>query len=567
MATTAGYFDRKPTATSRPGLSHLQGDPASPHTPQRTFSSAFSSPALSYRAEEEVVVLELGARHLSAGIVGESNPRCRLDFGPERNRRVGDYRQYLPEYQDRPRKKRRNYKWGEDHELWRMNLREVNLGLVEDKVERVVREAYTKYLLLDSKNKRLVLVLPSLVPHRLLSSILSSIFSNFQTLSITLFSSPVLNVAAAGCRAGLVVDIGWEEAVITSVYELRDVRTQWTTRAMKVVTQQMAILLQEYAKLEGPGQQRRDSPQTQEDTAYDQPSPDSRYFEFSEEVTSRIAWCPVKGQGPSESEQGTNSAHIPEQPVTAEGGASEAHKQTQDHTTVSIPSPLPPHRTLQIPFAKLAEPVEDGLLAKGSNLHTHDDHEQPLPQLIYKTLLSLPPDVRSQCMARIIITGGGSNIAGLKTRLLNELKTIVKTRGWDPVYGKVAGEAKQHREAVRNSRLSTNATPSEGADTHLQPQVEDEITEKLQKEKLKSSKATAAGEIRGVETLGPWAGGSLVASLKVKGVVEIDRDSFLTNGLAGAKKESEVVHAAQRMSLGARSGLGEKTGWTLGAWA
>ncbi|KAL8939605.1 MAG: hypothetical protein Q9211_002657 [Gyalolechia sp. 1 TL-2023] len=569
MATTAGYFDRKPTATSRPGLSHLQGDATSPHTPQRAFSSAFSSPGLSYRAEEEVVLFELGARHLSAGIVGESNPRCRLHFGPDSSRRVGDYRQYFPEYQDRPRKRRRNYKWGEDHELWRMDLRELNLGLVEDKVERVVREAYTNYLLLDSKNKRLVLVLPSLMPHRLLSSILSSIFSNFQTPSITLFSSPVLNVAAAGCRAGLVVDIGWDEAVITSVYEHREVQTQWTTRAMKVVTQRMAILLQEYANQDASGQHGHDVPRTPEDKTPDQPSPDSRYFDFSEEVTSRIAWCPIEGPTAPLAQEGTKDTEIPEQAVTTEGRVSEAHNQTQDHSTVSIPSALPPHRTLQLPFAKLAEPVEDGLLAKGSNLHDLDDHEQPLPQLIYKALLSLPSDVRSQCMARIIITGGGSNIAGLKTRLLNELKAIVETRGWDPVYGKLATKAKIHRETARNPQSSKKPkpTPSAGTETHLQPQVEDEMTQKLEKEKIKSARVTVAGEIRGVETLGAWAGGSLVASLKVKGVVEIDRDSFLANGLAGAKRESEVVHATRRMSLGARSGLGEKTRWTLGAWA
>ncbi|KAI4186374.1 MAG: hypothetical protein L6R41_003530 [Letrouitia leprolyta] len=556
MATTASYFDRKPAATSRPGLSHLQGDPASPHTPQRTFSSAFSSPALSYRAEEEVVVVELGARHLSAGIVGESHPRCRLSFGPESSRRVGDYRQYFPEYQDRPRKRKRKYRWGEDHESWRMDLRDIDLGLVEDKIERAVREAYTKYLLLDSKNKRLVLILPSLMPHRLLSSILSTIFSNFQMPSITLFSSPVLSVAAAGCRAGLVVDIGWDETVVTGVYEHREVQTQWTSRAMKNVTQRMAILLQELAQPDGPSKQRRDSSQIQEVAKLDQPSPDSRYFDFSEEVTSRMAWCPIARQDLSQSEQEANDAQL-----------SEAHTQIEDQTTISIPSPLPPYETLQIPFAKLAEPVEHGLLAKGSNIHNLDDHEQPLPQLIYKSLLSLPPDIRSQCMARIVITGGGSNIAGLKTRLLNEVKAIVETRGWDPVHGEVANKAKQHRETVRNNRGKGKPIPSEGADTHLQPQVKDKMTEDLEEEKRKTLKPTVVGEIRGVETLGAWVGGSLVASLKVKGVVEIDRDSFLVNGLAGAKKESEVVQATQRMSLGARSGLGEKSGWTLGAWA
>ncbi|KAL8750279.1 MAG: hypothetical protein Q9184_006475, partial [Pyrenodesmia sp. 2 TL-2023] len=194
----------------------------------------------------------------------------------------------------------------------------------------------------------------------------------------------------------------------------------------------------------------------------------------------------------------------------------------------------------------------------------------PLPHLLYKTLLALPPDVRAQCMSRIIITGGGSHIPGLKTRLLNELKAIVEKRGWDPVYGDVAIKAREHLQTVRNTRLHQKQdvvgwdakTP-----THLESQVDAPFAEKLDAEKRRRAKEVVAGEIRGVETLGAWAGASLVAGLKVKGVVEIDRDSFLANGLAGAKKEAEITHATQRMSLGTRLGQGEKGGWTLGAWA
>ncbi|KAL8963863.1 MAG: hypothetical protein Q9183_004892, partial [Haloplaca sp. 2 TL-2023] len=341
MATTAGYFDRKPAGTPRPGISHLQADPASPQTPQRPFSSAFASPSLSYRADEDIVVFELGARHLFAGIAGENNPRCRLGFGPEECRRAGDYRQYYPEYQDRPRKRKRNYQWGEDHELWRMDLRGLDLGLVEDKVERAVREAYTKYLLLDSKNKRLVLVLPSLMPHRLLSSVLSSIFTNFQMPSITLFSSPTANVVAAGCRAGLVVDIGWDESVITAVYEHREVHSRRTVRAMKLVTRHMAELLQGCSKA-GETTSSGESSKEIHPGKDDEGSPDSRYFDFAEEVTTRVAWCPIDTQAST--------------PEAEQEDSSTPRQETQDLDYISIPSPLPPRKTLQIPFKTLSEP-------------------------------------------------------------------------------------------------------------------------------------------------------------------------------------------------------------------
>ena len=86
--------------------------------------------------------------------------------------------------------------------------------------------------------------------------------------------------------------------------------------------------------------------------------------------------------------------------------------------------------------------------------------------------------------------------------------------------------------------------------------------------------------VRGVETLGAWAGGSLLAALKVKGTVEIDKDSFLQYGLACAKRDIEQqqqpaasagLSQQQRQSHHGppipRVGVGEKPVWTLGGWA
>ena len=43
-----------------------------------------------------------------------------------------------------------------EHELWRNDLKDFDLGLMEDKLERTVREAYNKYLLTDAGAARLV---------------------------------------------------------------------------------------------------------------------------------------------------------------------------------------------------------------------------------------------------------------------------------------------------------------------------------------------------------------------------------------------------------------------------
>ena len=49
---------------------------------------------------------------------------------------MGDYRGWAPGGR---RKDLAIEEWGKEHELWRMDLRDVDLGLVEDKIERTVR--------------------------------------------------------------------------------------------------------------------------------------------------------------------------------------------------------------------------------------------------------------------------------------------------------------------------------------------------------------------------------------------------------------------------------------------
>jgi actin-related protein len=171
-------------------------------------------------------------------------------------------------------------------------------------------------------------------------------------------------------------------------------------------------------------------------------------------------------------------------------------------------------------------------------------------------------------MSRIIITGGGSNIPGLKPRLLDELSAIVKQRGWDPVQGKAADERRRRLKYVRANPqvpLRTDEEVPKDPLTMLSaavaPQVTDPFEEKLRRERNKDSKGTVSGVIRGVVTLGAWTGGSLIANLRIKGVVEIEKDSFLQHGLAGARREAEASNVQQKVVRG------ERAGWTLGAWA
>lgn len=140
MATPA----HRSVVSIRPTPSANPASPSSPHTPLRPVStSAYGSPS-TLRAEEDCVILELGSRHLKAGFAGDALPKAVLGFGPEEQRRAGDYRRWDVNYDAGWRKRIQGKEWGEAHELWKADLRGLDLGLVGDKIERAVREAYTK---------------------------------------------------------------------------------------------------------------------------------------------------------------------------------------------------------------------------------------------------------------------------------------------------------------------------------------------------------------------------------------------------------------------------------------
>jgi len=97
----------------------------------------------------------------------------------------------------------------------------------------------------------------------------------------------------------------------------------------------------------------------------------------------------------------------------------------------------------------------------------------------------------------------------------------------------------------------------------------DPITLKLASQAARAAPSAAAvgGVVRGVESLGAWAGASLVAQLRIRGIVEIEREKFLQHGLQGASREKEVSVVPQRQNVGPGMKAGDRGSWTLGVWA
>ncbi|KAI7785341.1 hypothetical protein LA080_007626 [Diaporthe eres] len=557
------------------------GDAASssnPRTPIRSIPSIpsqFNSPS-SLRAEDEVLILEFGARRLRAGFAGDAVPKALVAFTPAQARRVGDLRAWeVGHVEDWAR----GSKWGEEHELWRNDVRGLDLGLVGDRMERGLREAFNKYLLIDSRPRRMVAVLPSGAPLPLLATALDTLFNRFHAPAVSLLSSPVACAISAGVRSALVIDLGWYETVVTGVYEYREVQSSRSVRAGKLLVDNTHKLL---ATALGK------APSLEEDDA-EKKAEHVVSFEECEDVASRLVWC-KHSRGPLSTSQQPQEGL----PTVAEQDESESSNpptggSPSSTTTVPLKSTNPPKR-LELTYDQLATPSEDTFFASEQPHHTFDDEELPIPLLIYRSLLKLPMDVRALCMARIIFTGGCSSVLGLRGRIFDEVNHLIESHGWDPVHGKGVEAYKTNPKLRRGSRQAGDGGPTDAEGTgdsgggsggggghevdgmwvdapkqEREPEL-DPIDDQLRKGR--QEKPRLQGQLRAIESLGAWSGASLLNLLKIPALATVERETWREQGIAGASRPTEVDHkVAQRQSMGA-GGLMRNTNanWTLGVW-
>ena len=490
------------------------------------------------------MVIELGSRHIKVGFEGDYGPQCCVALGPQNARRVGDYRDWAPAT---TLKEKSFEAWSKQRELWTMDIDNFELGLMEDKIERAIREVYNKYLLTDAGPARLVLVLPSVVPHPILSSMLTTLFNRWRFPTITLLPTPSMAAFAAGLRSALVVDIGWHETIATAVVEYRELNSTRSTRAMKTVMSVFGSRL-DYLK----------------DTSTS--DPDSQTVlshDFVEDLIVRLAWC--RSSKTSETRQEDSM-------VSRLGNLAIATDQVDkpaaidEQAVVDVDWPYTaPTKLEALPFATFAEPVESTFFAPTILEQELDDEELPLSMLLYKTLLSLSPDTRALCMSRIIFVGGGANIPGLSARVIGEVENMVEKYGWNSVRGKPIEKRRQQLGELGQGRTGPPAA-SYGVPA---PPGKDYVEERLLKQAAKDAQSKVQGVFRQVESLGSWAGASLLTSLKIKGFVEIERERFLSHGLAGANRSSEASVQPPKPSYGPglnfKSG-GDRTSWTLAGW-
>lgn len=240
--------------------------------------------------------------------------------------------------------------------------------------------------------------------------------------------------------------------------------------------------------------------------------------------------------------------------------------------TIDSQKPL----SINVPLSTLSLPVEQTFFEPTTTSELFSDGEEPdldelsLPQLLYSSLLACHIDVRAACLSRIIIVGGPSNIPGLKIRIVDELRALVEEKGgWNTV--KTAKATRTRRQGavptvVEDEDDDRPPPPPPKDDTKSLPPPpppkspplapaspavsvrEDLLDEdstnifashhrirryKELEERENPKPSQPPGLIRGVQSLGTWAGGSIVAGARVRGICEVEREKFLSAVASG----------------------------------
>ncbi|PHH76473.1 hypothetical protein CDD80_1513 [Ophiocordyceps camponoti-rufipedis] len=533
-----------PAHRSLYGIRPTPSTQSQPHTPTRSshvLPSSYGSPS-TVRADDDFVLVEIGSRFVRAGFAGDSSPKAVLGWSPEQQRRVGDF----GVWEARGAVLTTDV-WAGDYEIWRFDLRGFDLDLFRHRLDRLLRDAFTRFLLIDSRPRKMGLVLDPAVPIPLLSAVLDTLFNSFQAPVVSLLSSPTMSAVAAGVRSALVVDMGWAETVVTSVYEYREVKTTRSIRGGSRLLDGLYHLLR--STLE-PESEAKDGGRRVVS------------FEECEDVMCRLMWC--RGlASKSPRRQSAQLDTVEEQDESDDETAQTSSRQME----IPLRSTNPP-TTLNIPFAKLADVCDDCFFDGSSPLSTFDDHELPVHLLVYQHLLQLPMDVRAVCMSRLMFTGGCSEMLGIKARIVDEVTTMVETRGWAPVTGKAYEQTRSKHTTKQAQRLSGNSQRWSADSSQAAPSDPGEDVETTPSESGMTTSTTATeaasdpveakisrnrpptrqfqGELRAVQSLGGWAGASLACHVKMAATATMDREQWLQQGAGGASRPGDVDGKTQQ---------------------
>lgn len=318
-------------------------------------------------AEKNAVVIEVGSAFTKVGYAGEATPRAILPTPPA-----------LPL---------------DDEEA------------LYDALFELVHRVYFKHLLVNPRDRRVVILDPLIGPVSLKRALARVLFQHFEALSVLFAPSVLMPLVTLGRATGLVVDAGREEAVIMPVYEGVPVLKAWKATPLagsKAMQAEVARLLQACTVKTNDGQIRpvADAPQAQVADAT-----------VIEDIQIRLCFV-------TDLERGLQLQKIRKDASQVSGLSSFLKK-----TVPAVTYPLPAGHTLLYVDGMTRESAAEVMFEPDDDGHT-------LASLLLDSILACPIDIRRELTQNIVVVGGTSMMVGFKARLFQEIKHLIKEENY-----------------------------------------------------------------------------------------------------------------------------------------
>ncbi|KAI8865579.1 actin-like ATPase domain-containing protein [Ramicandelaber brevisporus] len=157
------------------------------------------------------VVVDIGSYSIKCGFSGECKPRAIITLHSDINREYSNSGSIL---ESGRLVSRGNYG------LYSLNFNnDTNVNVLRDQLINILQSIYQQYLLVDPRQRRIVICENPLLPLVLRRLIADVLLNVIQVPSIQSIPSPFLSLLSVGRATGLVVDCGYLESIVFPIVE------------------------------------------------------------------------------------------------------------------------------------------------------------------------------------------------------------------------------------------------------------------------------------------------------------------------------------------------------------
>jgi actin-related protein 10 len=312
-------------------------------------------------AEKHAVVLDIGSAYSKVGYAGESSPRAIVRTP--------------------------------------LKLSDLDIETLHDTLVSFVHKLYFEILLVNPKDRRVVLVEAILGETRLKDELVKVLFNHFEVLSILLAPSHLMPLFGLGVQNGLVLDVGHDTASVIPVYQSVPILRAW--QALPLASKAIQDSIRTEIQLRGTAKQGESQFEKFENFA----------FEIEENTIEdiKVRLCFITDL--------TRGQQI--QQIRKDGSAVSGLSSFLKKSVPAADYSLSGDTVLKI----------DGQTRESACevLFEQDNDLLSVPAMILDALIASPVDTRRDLAKSIIMVGGTTMMLGFKARIFQELECLLKS--------------------------------------------------------------------------------------------------------------------------------------------